>query len=49
MIPFVEILDESELLLVFNALNEQIDVNEVVSIVVVELNFLEDIVSTTIE
>lgn len=45
----MQVLNKFLLFLILNVLNEHIDVNIVVSIIVIELNFLQYVVSTAIK
>ena len=49
LISGIQVSDSSELLLVLDGLDEEVDVDVVVGVIVVKLDFLEDVVSTTVE
>ena len=49
LISGIQVSDSSELLLVLDGLDEEVDVDVVMGVIVVKLDFLEDVVSTTVE
>lgn len=49
LISCIQVSDSCELLLILDGLDEEVDVDVVVGVIVVELDFLEDVVSTTVE
>ena len=49
LISGIQVSDSSELLLVLDSLDEEVDVDVVMGVIVVKLDFLEDVVSTTVE